>query len=1161
MKKILTLTVSCFCLLLSSQALKAQDKPTPTPRVVGGQDTPISAIPFQVAIIFNGSNSDLNCGGALLSDQWIITAAHCVYDFDQDQVQTASTYQVVAGRTQLSTFEGAVASIENIIVHENYSPSTEDNDIALLKLKTPINLEAVGASTIQILTKEEAAAGALAEGQLVRVSGWGATNPSGLNTADNLQSTRVRVVPNSVANAPGSYNGAITDGMLAAGITTGGKDACSGDSGGPLTVELPDGSLRLAGIVSWGIGCAQAEYPGIYTRVPFYQYWIYRNFPVKEGLFISEVQPTNNGAGFVEIYNAGAGHLIQNQLELHLQTQGNAEITKFSLSVSDSLRNKETYIIPQDDIAAVVQRATIQREKSLAISSQTIVGLYHVEQRRYIDIYGANDASSFWYNNGNQSINRRKFVAKGNYGFFSNTNFFEWELKEASTLGSHQQVSPQSDIWLQSVIAPKAGEILNLCAPAFDELSLLVTNSGRQQITNVEVLLTLQGSETTTDTLQLSFSDVPISVGQNIVIDALSQGTSLQPNINQNYALTATVLRVNNNPDDVPLNNTASVDFKTSEVFNNALTFVIRTDNFGSEITWRIENEAGELVTSGGSYPDVEGGQLVREAVCLPNGCYRLRVIDSFGDGIFGNSFFRLEDENLNILLEGDGNFQEESIASFCVPIPSVEAAFSVINPSEEGTCGTDGFFIPAVTLRNNGSEALTSAVIRYGTETFTETFIWEGNLNNAQETTVNLSAFALTEGVGAFPFKAKAENFNGSGEDKTLSDNSVELNYRVGESLRLQLQLDDFPEETFWLAFDEAGNLLQEIPFRDYEIFAKVDTAICVSAGCNSFLILDSFGDGITNGSYSVTTAEGIVLAQGDGNFESNGPEGKTFDNFEACLIPGQPRKLEATTVSPSEIQLSWVDRSLFETGYEVQRSPATSLNWETITTLAENANNFRDTDLTENTTYAYRIVATRNLGNLASDSVFATTLPLRPEAPGNLSVVEVKDNLVALSWIDNSDSETAFTIWRSETSPDEGFTQIAEVSSNTTQFGDTAILAEQTYHYKVQAIGFNPSDFSNTVTATTLPLALITNEGQQFWQIYPNPSTDKFYLSQAKDAPLPENEIQIQIIDLQGKVITNRVLSKREISQGVVFDLSCFSKGIYILKSEKSYQKLFLR
>lgn len=1161
MKNTLTLTLTSLCLLFGASIIQAQDKPTPTPRIVGGQDTPISAIPFQVAIIFNGTNSDLNCGGSLISNQWVLTAAHCVYDFDTDKVQSPSTYQVVAGRTQLSSFEGQIFNIENIIVHENYTPSTEENDLALLKLKSPVDLEAVGASTIKILTKAEEEAGALDEDKLVTISGWGATNSNGSGGADNLQSTQVRVVPNSVANAAESYHGAVTEGMLAAGISAGGKDACSGDSGGPLTVELDDGTIRLAGIVSWGIGCAQAEYPGIYARVPFYQDWIYRNFPVKEGLFISEVQPTNAGEGFVEIYNAGAGHSIQNEIELHIQEQGSAEIAKISLTANDSLQTDSAYVITQNTVTAS-EGFSVQQEAGLAVSERTIVGLYHIEQQRYIDVYGLEEASTFWYNSANQTINRRDFVAKGNYGFFNTGSFFEWEIKDAATLGSHQQTSPLSDIWLQSIIAPSDGATLNLCTPSFNELELFISNAGRQEITNLEILLELKGDETTRDTIRLNFLDNPISVGQSLTIDVLKEGVDLRPTITQNYTLTATLLKANNVADDVALNNTAVSTFKTSEVFNNALTFVIRTDDFGSEITWRIENEAGELAASGGSYPDVEGGQLVQEAVCLLDGCYRLRVIDSFGDGIFGDSFFRLEDENSNIILERDGNFEEESAAHFCIPLPPIEVAFSVNNPVEEGTCGADGFFIPSVTIRNNGADALTSTVIRYGTDDFTASFTWEGNLQNAEEATVNLSPLPLAEVVGTFPFKAKAENFNSLGDDKILTNNQVELNYRVGESLQLQLQLDDYPEENSLLAFDEAGNLLQEISFKDYTDFTNIDMNICVPAGCSSFLILDSFGDGITNGSYTISTPEGIVLASGDGDFESNSPNSDaTFDDFSACLIPGQPRKLEATVVSPSEIQLNWVDRSLVESQYEVQRSLAASINWETIVTLPENSTNFKDSNVEAQTEYAYRIVANRSLGNLASDSVFATTLPLRPEAPTNLSVVEIQDTFVLLSWTDNASSETAFTIWRSETSPDSGFNQIAEVEKDVTKYTDSSVSPDDILHYKVQAVGFEPSEFSNTVTVNTLPLSLEPGAENATWSVFPNPSTGKFVLEWGDGLALPQENLSIQILDLQGRVLQQETLLTSEIKEGVSIDLSAFAKGIYILKTEIGFQKLVLK
>ncbi|MEM9492803.1 MAG: trypsin-like serine protease, partial [Myxococcota bacterium] len=86
---------------------------------------------------------------------------------------------------------------------------------------------------------------------------------------DILQSVEVQIVPLAVADAAYSQAGLpLTPDQIAAGVDGGGKDACQGDSGGPLVVTNPaSGELELTGVVSWGIGCARAEFPGMYARV------------------------------------------------------------------------------------------------------------------------------------------------------------------------------------------------------------------------------------------------------------------------------------------------------------------------------------------------------------------------------------------------------------------------------------------------------------------------------------------------------------------------------------------------------------------------------------------------------------------------------------------------------------------------------------------------------------------------------------------------------------------------------------------------------------------------------------------------------------------------------------------------------------------------------
>ena len=113
--------------------------------------------------------------------------------------------------------------------------------------------------------------------QPLEVTGWGKTEEGTLSAT--LCKTTVPYVTNAECNTPGSYDGAIRTGMLCAGFREGGTDACGGDSGGPLVWHSPSGTI-LAGVVSWGVGCAQANKYGVYTRVSAYRDWITRAIAV-----------------------------------------------------------------------------------------------------------------------------------------------------------------------------------------------------------------------------------------------------------------------------------------------------------------------------------------------------------------------------------------------------------------------------------------------------------------------------------------------------------------------------------------------------------------------------------------------------------------------------------------------------------------------------------------------------------------------------------------------------------------------------------------------------------------------------------------------------------------------------------------------------------------
>lgn len=235
--------------------------------IVGGEDADISELPWQISM---QTNSGFHfCGGSIIHEEWILTAAHCV------DGSSASSIRVAAGITRKSQAgsQGQQRDVSQIISFPGYQDANLGKDAALLKLSSPLDLSDPNVSAIELISPEDVANGLTDPGVLTTISGWG-TLSSGGGSPDVLQKVTVPIISNADAQAAYS-NETITDDQLAAGLLNqGGKDACQGDSGGPLVVSDGAGGFKLAGIVSWGYGCADAQFPGMYGRVSSFFPWI-----------------------------------------------------------------------------------------------------------------------------------------------------------------------------------------------------------------------------------------------------------------------------------------------------------------------------------------------------------------------------------------------------------------------------------------------------------------------------------------------------------------------------------------------------------------------------------------------------------------------------------------------------------------------------------------------------------------------------------------------------------------------------------------------------------------------------------------------------------------------------------------------------------------------
>ncbi|XP_013139065.1 PREDICTED: plasminogen-like [Papilio polytes] len=249
MYKLLLLTV--FGLVVSSPITKEIEDV----RIVGGVDIDITRAPYQVSIVYAGRHS---CGGSIIADDLILTAAHCVTSFSYKPTD----YMVRVGSSS-SRSGGELYRVGSLQVHPKFSTSNMDNDIALLWLSRRITFSE-RVAPIPLIDEDEE----IVDGGNVMVTGWGNLREGG-GYPSTLQMVILPIVNPTQCKYAYSKQYTITPRMLCAGLSNGGKDSCQGDSGGPLAYNG-----RLAGIVSWGIGCARPNYPGVYTKVSALRRWV-----------------------------------------------------------------------------------------------------------------------------------------------------------------------------------------------------------------------------------------------------------------------------------------------------------------------------------------------------------------------------------------------------------------------------------------------------------------------------------------------------------------------------------------------------------------------------------------------------------------------------------------------------------------------------------------------------------------------------------------------------------------------------------------------------------------------------------------------------------------------------------------------------------------------
>ncbi|XP_076001447.1 transmembrane protease serine 2-like [Genypterus blacodes] len=238
-------------------------------RAPGSQLATLGSWPWHVSLQVKGSH---RCGGAIITPYWIVTAAHCVVGHSDPK-----QWAVYAGIVDpLGPLFNPAHSLSQIVAHEGYNTLTQRNDIALLKLSTPLDFTASRNIAPVCLPNVGLNMTIPQKCWITRFS----SSINGDSGSPYLTEAQVSLVDSANCNSSLVYNGRISQDMLCAREIKAGVHTCHADSGGPL-VSQKDGVWWLIGDTVWGDDCTEHNKPGVYGDVTHFLSWIYHQMRVR----------------------------------------------------------------------------------------------------------------------------------------------------------------------------------------------------------------------------------------------------------------------------------------------------------------------------------------------------------------------------------------------------------------------------------------------------------------------------------------------------------------------------------------------------------------------------------------------------------------------------------------------------------------------------------------------------------------------------------------------------------------------------------------------------------------------------------------------------------------------------------------------------------------